>query len=130
MKALIWGLFAVLLLGWSGMAWVSAELVGWLGSAVGALPAGQAAQTLGDWPVPAWVALWVSPEVIQGLQAAWLEIAGWLGALLPSAEGVSGVVIAVVWIGWGLGALTLLTVAGLAHWLVGRLAPQSPRPST
>ena len=129
MKALIWGLFAVLLLGWSGMAWVSAELAAWLVTAVGSAPAGQATQAIGNWPVPAWVALWISPEVIQGLQAAWLDITGWLGAWLPSADSLSGVITALVWVGWGLGAVTLLVVAGVAHWLAGMASKRSSTPS-
>jgi hypothetical protein len=120
MKALIWGLFAVLLLGWTGLAWVSAELAAWLLTAVGTSQAGDAAQAIGNWPMPEWVALWIAPEVIQSLQAAWLDITGWLTALLPSVGSLSGVVTALVWIGWGLGAVTLLIIAGVAHWLAGK----------
>lgn len=129
MKALIWGLFAVLMLGWTGLAWVSAELANWLVNAVGSAPAKEAAQALGNWPVPAWVALWISPEFLQALQAAWLDITGWLGAWLPSADSLAGVVTVLVWVGWAMGAVTLLLVAGLAHWLAGTVAQRARKPA-
>lgn len=132
MKTLIWVLFAVLVLGWTGLAAVSVQLTDWLFAAMASGQAGQAvggvvgaAGGLANWPVPAWLALWVSPEMIEGLQASWTAMLAWLSAIAPSAAGLSGLVSALVWVFWGLGALTLLGIAVLLHWLVGRMAGTS-----
>jgi len=126
MKPLIWALFAVLVLGWTGLAAVSVQLTEWLFGAMASGEAGavtgQVAGTLANWPIPAWLAPWVSPEMIQALQASWVEMLGWLSAIMPSMAGLSGLVSVLVWVFWGLGALTLLAIAVLLHWLVGRMA--------
>ena len=129
MKSLIWGVFIVILLGWTGTAWVSAELAQWILSAVGTQANGEVVQAIGNWPVPAWLAFWVSPELIQSLQAAWLDITGWIAPWLPSADGLSGVLTALVWVAWGLGAFTLLAIAVVLHWLAGKAALAKMRPS-
>lgn len=129
MKALIWCFFAILMLGWSGMAWLSAELVDWLVHVASTAPAGQAAQAIGQWPVPGWIALWISPEVIQALQAVLLDGVGWVGAWLPSLDSLAGVINAVVWIVWAIGALILLLIAGFAHWLTGLGRGKSSQPA-
>lgn len=130
MKILIWSVFGVLMLGWSGMAWISAELAGWLVQVAASAPAGQAAQDMAQWPVPAWVALWIAPEMIEALQATWLGALEWIGAWLPSAESLSGVINVLAWGIWGVGVLCLLAIAGLAHWLVGLGSRSSSRPAS
>jgi hypothetical protein len=120
MKILIWSLFGVLMLVWIGVAWVSAELAGWLVQAAGSAPAGQVAQDVGQWPVPEWVAFWVSPELIQALQATWIGAVEWIIPWLPSADSLTSVINVLVWGVWALGALVLLVLAGLAHWLVSQ----------
>lgn len=127
MRALIWGLFAVLILGWTAMAWVSVELTQWVLAALASGDASQTAQAVAQWPVPAWLSLWVSPEWIQQVQAFWVDMVGWLSALLPSMEGLSGVVGVLVWVLWALGAVLLLGLALVLHWTVGRMRPSRPR---
>ena len=126
MKTLIWVLFAVLMLGWTGLAAVSVQLTEWL---FAAMASGQAGEVVGgvaggvaNWPVPAWLAVWVSPELIESLQTSWAGMLGWLSAVMPSVAGLSGLVSVLVWLFWGLGALTLLAIALLLHWLAGRMA--------
>ncbi len=127
MRALIWGLFAVLILGWTGMAWVSVELTQWVLAALGTADASQAAQAVAQWPVPAWLSLWVTPEIIRLVQAVGVDIVGWMSALLPSMEGLSGVVSALVWVFWALGTLLLLGLALVLHWATGRMRPTPAR---
>jgi hypothetical protein len=122
MKQVIWLVFVVVFLGWTVTAWVSAELSQWLLSTMGAQANGSVVQAVGQWPMPAWLAVWVSPALIESLQAAWLDITGWIAPWLPSAEGLSGVVTALVWIAWGLGALSLTALALFLHWIAGKVA--------
>lgn len=131
MKTLIWAAFALLALIWTGLAALSAGLAQWL---IGAMASGEATQmvtTVGQWPVPAWAALWIDPAWLQGLQLMWLDLVQWLSQVLPSIDGLGGFVTALVWIGWGVGLITLLVVCGGLHWLAGRMSgPGSgPRPA-
>ncbi|MEN9886872.1 MAG: hypothetical protein RL758_1450 [Pseudomonadota bacterium] len=128
MRALIWGLFAVLILGWTGMAWVSVELTQWVFTAIGSGDAAQAAQTVATWPVPAWLSLWVTPELIRLVQAMWVDVVGWAAAILPSMEGLSGLVSVLVWVFWAFGALLLLGLAFVLHWMIGRAKPRHSAP--
>ncbi len=128
MRALIWGLFAVLILGWTGMAWVSVELTQWVFTAIGSGDAAQAAQTVATWPVPAWLSLWVTPELIRLVQAMWVDVVGWAAAILPSMEGLSGLVSVLVWVFWAFGALLLLGLAFMLHWMTGRAKPRHSAP--
>lgn len=131
MKTLIWAAFALVALIWTGLAAVSAGLAQWL---IGAVASGEATQvaadaanTIGQWPVPAWAALWIDPAWIQGLQLMWLDVVQWLSQVLPSIDGLGGWVSALVWMGWGIGLITLLVVCGGLHWLAGRVS--GPRPA-
>ncbi len=127
MRALIWSLFFVLILGWTAMAWVSVELTQWVLAALGTGGASQAAQAVAQSPVPAWLSLWVTPELIRLVQAVGMDIVGWMSALLPSMEGLTGVVSALVWVLWALGAALLLGLALVLHWATGRMRPTPAR---
>ena len=70
MKTLIWVTFAVLAALWTGFIAMSAGMVGWLLSAVADGQIGQAAQTVAQWPVPAWLALWVDVGLLESLQVS------------------------------------------------------------
>lgn len=128
MKALIWGMFALLALLWSGMVLVTAELTGWLATAVASGQAGELATGAGQWPIPAWLALWVDPAWLQALQAAWLQLMGWLGASGPALGGAVSWLIPAMWVVWGLVMLLMLGAALAGHFLVGRQQkPARPR---
>ena len=64
-------------------------------------------------------AYWQQVDDVRGYPEAFVQAltdAGWLSAL--------------IWVVWGLGVVGLLALAGLGHWLVGRLAPPtSGRPA-
>ena len=74
MKLLIWAGAVVVALLWTGMIAVMASLATWLvGSAdqaVGGL------QAISQWPMPAWLALWVDPALLERLAEATAARAG------------------------------------------------------
>lgn len=122
-KPLIWGLTAVLALGWTGLVWLTHLLTGWLLGAVDAgtlQGAGGAVADLPLPPLPEWLGLWIDTAWLSSLQAWSAGLLGWLGAVLPSGSAVMAWVGPLLWIGWGLVLLTLLVVAGLLHLLAGR----------
>lgn len=122
MKTAIWGVFALLAALWTGFVALSAGLLEWLLSALDGGQIGSAAQAMAQWPVPAWVALWVDVGLVQSLQAQWLTTVQWLGDVLPPATDLTGWLVPLLWLVWGVVTLGLLAAAGLGHWLVGRAA--------
>ncbi len=130
MKLLIWVVFAVLALFWTGTALVSAELVGWLSTTVGTGQATDVTTSIGQWPIPAWMALWVDPAWLEALQATWLQVMGWLGATGPAALGsVLSWLIPLIWIAWGVVMLLMVLAATAGHFLVDRFSRPSSQPS-
>ena len=124
MKVLVWVLFGVLALLWTGAALLASELVQW---SVAALAAGNvvsvADAAAAQWP--AWMSALIDPAWLRALQEATLwatqvlrDASPWLGSAL-------GWLVPIVWFVWGLGAIALLLAAGgshlLAGWASGRL---------
>ena len=122
MKTALWIVFALLAALWTGAVLVSAELTGWLASTVASGQAGDVITNVGQWPVPAWLGLWVDPAWIQGLQAAWVEVMGWLGQSGPALGGVVGWLIPLMWIVWGVVMLLMLAAAVAGHFLLGKFS--------
>lgn len=123
MRALIWGLTALFAAGWTGLVWVTHQITGWLLGALdtGSLKdAGGAVATLPLPPLPPELAPWIDTAWLGTLQAWGADLLGWLGAVLPSGDALMAWVGPLLWVGWGLGLLALLALAGLLHWAVGR----------
>lgn len=121
MKALIWGVFGLLALCWTGLAAASVEITEWLLGMAGSGQVTDVATAAGQWPVPAWLALWIDPAWVTTMQGAWLGLVQWLGQVLPSSGGLMGWVTPLVWTAWALGMVCLLVPAVALHWLAGKL---------
>lgn len=119
MKLLIWSSFALLALLWTGMAVLAVNVSDWaaalLSSGGGALTEQMSALGL-----PAWLQLWVSPEMIAAMQTTITGTMAMLGPWLPSPETLSSLMGVLVWITWGLGCVVLLGLAIGAHWFASR----------
>ena len=123
MKFLIWtgtGLVALL---WTLAIAVMASLANWLAGstdlAVGGL------QAIGQWPMPAWLSLWVDPawlEPIKGMMAGALDL---LTVATPWLAPVLGWLAPVLWFVWAVVMLLLLAIASSGHLLIGKLRPSS-----
>ena len=120
MKILIWVVFGVLMAAGTGFAAMSAGRVGWLLSAVADGQISGAAQAAGQWPIPAWLAVWVDPGMVENMQATWLSVVQTLDQWLPSASALTGWVVPLLWVVWGLISLCMLAAAGAGHWLAGK----------
>lgn len=123
MKTLVWGMTALLAAGWTGLVWITHQLTGWLLGAVDAGTLQDAGGALGSLPLPPLpdaLALWIDTAWLGTLQAWSADLLGWLGAVLPSGDTLMAWVGPLLWVGWGLGLLTLLALAVVAHLLVGR----------
>ena len=124
MKALIWGLTALLAALWTGAAALAHKVLGWLLAAMDSGAAGAVPLP----PLPDWLALWIDAEALAALRLWGVDLLQWLGAVLPSGDALMGWIGPLLWVGWGLGVVTLLALAALLHWLVGRVpAPAALR---
>lgn len=128
MKTAIWLIFLVFAALWTGFVALTVQASDWLLAAMAAGQVSDVTTAATQWPVPAWLALWVDPAWVQSLQAASADMVQWLGQVLPTASGLMGWIAVLLWTGWGLGMLLLLVFAGAGHWLVGRFsASAEPR---
>lgn len=130
MRVVIWAAWAVIAGVWTLGAWVLAELAQWSVQTMSSAEAGRAAQAVLQAPLPPWLGVWIDPAWLELLrsQLQWLIEAG--QAIMPAVGAVAGWIVPLVWIGWGLGMLTLLALAVGAHWLIARLGrgsqPRAP----
>lgn len=118
MKTLVWSLFVVVTLLWTGVALVSVGVSEWLLSllAGGASLTGQMT-TVG---IPAWLQIWVDPQWIEAFGAMLTPMIETLSHFIPSTATLNTLVSIVVWLVWGVGMVCLLVGAVAVHWLLGR----------
>lgn len=124
MKWLLWSVVALAALFWTGLVAVGAQLSDWLAGVVASGQAVEVARGAAQWPVPAWLGLWVDPAWVALLQQAWADAFTWLSDLLPAtagwAGGLLGWVAPLLWVVWALGLGLMLLLAGGLHWLMAR----------
>lgn len=116
----MWGITLVSLLFWSVLCWVTAWVIG---AVLGWLPDGSVSagmETVTQWPVPAWLAPWVDPAWLGLVMQSVRDAVQWLAPWLPSADTLAGLVSALAWGVWALGALGMLLVAAGVHWWARR----------
>ncbi len=128
MKTVVWVVFAVLALLWTGCAAALAALAQWTADGLAAGASVDLARLADGWVLPGWMAPWISAEwvaLLQDLTASAVtglrEGAPWLGSLV-------GWLVPLVWLTWGLGLLALLVLAGVGHGLA-RLMGKPTRPA-
>jgi hypothetical protein len=125
MKIALWIVFALVAALWTGTVLVSVELTGWLATTVASGQAGDVITNIGQWPVPAWLALWIDPVWIQGLQAAWVQVMSWLGQTGPALGSVVSWLIPLMWVVWALVLLVMLAATVAGHFLIGKFSGPS-----
>ena len=126
MKLLMWAGVVVVALLWTGMIAVMASLatglVGSADQAVGGL------QAISQWPMPAWLALWVDPALLEPIKAM---VAGGMDLLVTATAWLTPLlawIAPLLWVVWALVMVLLLAIAVAGHLLVGKLRPaNSPR---
>lgn len=118
MKSLVWILTGVLALMWTVSAAVLASLTGWLAANAGDM-AGWTGQ-IAQWPVPEWLALWITPELLAWTRDAATGLIGWGWAALPALGSLLKWLSPLIWVVWALGIVCLLALAGGVHYAVGR----------
>ncbi|WP_396434099.1 hypothetical protein [Limnohabitans sp.] len=124
MKALVWVVFVILVAFWTGLVALTEQLSQWLLASMATGQVGELAAIPDQWPVPAWLGLWVDTEWLKSMQEAGLGLVQWLTQVMPSADGLMRWISPLLWLCWGLGTIFLWVCAAAAHWLLGkRLTP-------
>jgi hypothetical protein len=129
MKVVLWLVVGLLAAMWTGGAWLAATSMEWAAQSLANGDITDVARAMAGWPMPPWLALWVDPALWRALQDTFVAFIEWLQRLLPAAPSLAGWLAAAVWLTWGAGLLLMLTLAGGAHWLLGRLRSPTPRPA-
>lgn len=118
MTTIIWGIFAFLALLWTGSAALLAQLIKWSVpglAAVGEASGGALAAVMLAWLIP-----FVDPAVWIAIQQTVTGIVASLSTVMPFLGEVAAWLVPAVWVTWGLGLLSLLTLALASTWMVYR----------
>lgn len=119
MKKLLWVTAFLLAALWTGSLALLVSVAGWLAGA-GDQWAG-AVQRVAEWPVPAWVELWMAPAWMDAVRDALTWTIDFLVATAPWVFSLLGWVAPLLWTLWALGMLVLALVVGVALVLLGRV---------
>jgi len=118
MKLLIWSSFVLITLLWTAFAVIAVNVSDWV---MGLLASGGSlTDPMAALNLPAWLALWVPPELVSAIQGTitgtWALLEPWL----PSASTLGSIMSVLIWLSWGVGAVLLLGLAIAGHWFVTR----------
>lgn len=127
MKIAVWVVFFLLLGFWTGGTLLLTELTGWGAQQLLTGGAASTGAAVAQWPVPAWMSIWVDAAWIQAAQSSLTWALTTFDGALPFVGSAVGWIVPLMWVVWGLGALLLLVLAGFAHVLIGRLQPNQPQ---
>jgi hypothetical protein len=119
MKILIWAVAVLLALLATATVWVLTSITGWIAdNSAGAL--GSVAQ-MAQWPVPAWLAVWIDPGLLESLYGRTLAFAQWMATFsTPWVSTLLGWLEPALWVLWGLFMALLLALASGLHYLAHR----------
>ncbi len=120
MKALIWGVFALAILLWTGISVLVVNVIEWSAQQLSKGSPAFLETATSSIAIPIWMSPWLDPSSwatifmsIQGMLASTAAAVPFLGSML-------GWLAPVVWIVWGLGVLGLLALAIVGTVLLKR----------
>jgi len=110
---------AFLALLWTGFIALSAALADWVAGQGGQLQGGL--QTIVQWPLPPWIALWTDPATAEAVRATIVWSVEMLGAAMPWITPLLDWVAPLLWVIWAFGMLGLVVLAAVGLLLIGRM---------
>ena len=114
--ALSWFAVVSLVALWSLAAWALHAVAIWTVSNAGALSG--AASGIEGPALPAWLAPWVPPELVQAVTQGVAWFGPMLDSLLQAVPALAGVLPVAAWGLWGIGSLLLVLLGVGAHLLI------------
>jgi hypothetical protein len=125
MKILLWVAGLLMAAVWTAGFALLTSMVDWLAGAGNQVVS--AVQTVAEWPVPAWAALWLQPEALDSLRAALTWSIDALTTYAPWLFSALGWVAPMLWVLWGLGMFLLAVLVFVGHVLLGRVPTEQRR---
>ncbi len=127
MKLVLWGVFALIAVLWTGSAALFAQLAQWSADGL-ASGGGASAGAVAAMAMPAWLAPWIDAATWAAAQQSLGAVLTSFSAILPSLGGIVGWIGPVIWAIWGMGLLALLALTLAGTWAIHRLrSPHSRR---
>lgn len=123
--ALSWFAVFSLLALWSLAAWAFHGVSLWAVSNAGALTG--AASGVEGFQMPAWLAPWVPPEVVQVLTSMLAGLAPAVEGLIQAAPTLAGGLSVATWVIWGLGSALLVLLGAGLHLIIAMVRRPTPR---
>ena len=114
--ALSWFAVVSLVALWSLAAWALHAVAIWTVSNAGALSG--AASGIEGPALPAWLAPWVPPELVQAVTQAVAWFGPMLDSLLQAVPALAGGVTIATWVVWGIGSAMLVLLGAGLHLLI------------
>ncbi|TAH09688.1 MAG: hypothetical protein EAZ11_14240 [Curvibacter sp.] len=108
---------------WTGFIGISAALADWVAGQGGQLQGGL--QTIAQWPIPPWIALWTDPATAEAVRATIVWSVEMLAVAMPWITPLLDWVGPLLWVIWFLGVVVLVVLAGLGLLLIGRISKRS-----
>ena len=108
---------------WTGFIGISATLADWVAGQGGQLQGGL--QTIAQWPIPPWIALWTDPATAEAVRATIVWSVEMLAVAMPWITPLLDWVAPLLWVIWFFGIVVLVVLAGLGLLLIGRLRKRS-----
>lgn len=113
---LSWLVVVSLLALWSLAVWALHAVTVWTVSSAGALSG--ATGSIEAITLPAWLAPWVPPEIVQAMTQAMAGLAPMVDGLLQAAPALAGALTVAAWGVWAVGSLVLLALGAGLHLLI------------
>lgn len=109
----------VLALLWTGFIGFSAALASWVAGQGVDLQGGL--QTIAQWPVPPWIALWTDAGTAEAVRATIVWSVEMLAAVMPWITPLLDWVAPLLWVIWAFGMVGLVVLAAVGVLLIGRM---------
>lgn len=115
MKALIWGIFILTVLVWTGFAALVAQALAWSSEQLSTGAPGTLEMATNNVVIPAWAGPWLAPSEFAAVLMVVQEVLDNAAASIPFVASLLGWLAPLVWIIWALGlaALFALLIAGI-----------------
>lgn len=120
MKIILWGVFALAALLWTGAAALLAELIQWSAQGLAASDGAAIGTAAATMPMPPWLSPWIDIAAWAALQQTVGGALTSASAVLPILGDVAAWLVPAVWVTWGLGLLALLGLTLVGAWLMRR----------
>lgn len=126
MKALVWSLCLVLLACWTAVMALAAQAMRWIAQGLASGNIQDFASGAAQWPAPAGLPAWIDPQWVQMIQSALVSMLSVVAQWSPQLSSIASWLVPLVWVAWAMGLVLLLSLSGVAHWLIGRLRQPPP----